>query len=235
LLPVDVDAPVCPRLLPLCVDCVGLAVDVLHVELSVPGPHPDVGIGVDCVGLGVDVLHVELSVPGPHPGSVGGAADGLEVDVLHVELSVPGPHPDVGVDCGLLVVLHVELSVPGPHPGPASAVGGEGGVPPVLLLGFVGINGGTLITPPVAFPAGFTEPGGTLIMLPGGSIPVLLLVVGAFGPGRTLIMLPGGGVPGAIWAFPNGFSTPPTVTPTLVKLPQTIGPPLPVSPIGGGL
>jgi hypothetical protein len=145
--------------------------------LSVPGPHPDVG--VDC---------------------------GLLV-VLHVELSVPGPHPDVGVGvgCGLLVVLHVELSVPGPHP--EVGVGGEGGVPPVLLLGFVGINGGTLITPPVTFPAGFTEPGGTLIMLPGGSVPVLLLVVGAFGPGRTLIMLPGGGVPGAIWAFPNGFNT----------------------------
>jgi len=100
-----------------------------------------------------------LSVPGPHPGSVGAAADELEVDVLHVELSVPGPHPDVGIDCGLLVVLHVELSVPGPHPD--VGVGGGGGVPPVLLLGFVGINGGTLITPPVAFPAGFTEPGGT--------------------------------------------------------------------------
>ncbi len=88
LLPFDVDDP---RLLPFCVDCVALGVDVLlHVELSVPGPHPDVGA----------------------------AADELEVDVLHVELSVPGPHPDVDVDvdCGLLVVLHVELSVPGPHP-----------------------------------------------------------------------------------------------------------------------
>jgi hypothetical protein len=128
LLPFRVVAPVCPRLLPLCVDC-GLLV-VLHVELSLPGPHPDVG----------------------------GAADGLGVDVLHVELSVPGPHP-------------------------ASAVGGGGGVPPVLLFGFVGINGGTLITPPVAFPAGFTEPGGTLIMLPGGSVPVL---AGAFGPNGAI-------------------------------------------------
>ncbi len=186
-------------MLPLCVDCVGLEVDVpLHVELSVPGPHPDVGVGVDCVGL--------------------------EAVVLQVELSVPGPHPDVGVDCvdcvGLLVVLHVELSVPGPHPD----VGGVR-VLPVLLLGFVGINGGTLITPPVEFPAGFTEPGGTLIMLPGGSVPVLLLVVAAFGPGATLIMLPGGGVPGAIWAFPNcGFNTPPRATRCLVKSPQCVMP-----------
>jgi hypothetical protein len=31
-----------PRLLPLFVDC-GLGF-VLHVELSVPGPHPDVGV-----------------------------------------------------------------------------------------------------------------------------------------------------------------------------------------------
>lgn len=63
LLPFGVDDP---RLLPLCVDC-GLGVDVLHVELSGPGPHPAVGVDVECVGLGVDVLHVELSVPGPHP------------------------------------------------------------------------------------------------------------------------------------------------------------------------
>jgi len=67
LLPFDVDDP---RLLPLCVGC-GLGVDVLHVELSVPGPHP--AVGVDW-GLLV-VPHVELSVPEPHPGSVGGAAD----------------------------------------------------------------------------------------------------------------------------------------------------------------
>jgi hypothetical protein len=39
----------------------------LHVELSVPGPHPDVGVGVGVA------LHVELSVPGPHPDvGVGG-------------------------------------------------------------------------------------------------------------------------------------------------------------------
>jgi hypothetical protein len=42
----------------------------LHVELSVPGPHPDVGV---VVGVG-DALHVELSVPGPHPDvGVGGS------------------------------------------------------------------------------------------------------------------------------------------------------------------
>jgi hypothetical protein len=70
---------------------------------------------------------------------------GLGVDVLHVELSVPGPQPAVGVG-RLEVAGHVELSVPGPQPGPASPVGGGGGVPPVLLFGFVGINGGTLIT-----------------------------------------------------------------------------------------
>jgi hypothetical protein len=92
LLVVDVDPPFCPRLLPLCVGC-GLEVDVLHVELSVPGPHPDVGCVTDGCGLGF---------------------------VLHVELSVPGPHPDVGGDCGLLVVLHDELSVPGPATGYAS-------------------------------------------------------------------------------------------------------------------
>jgi hypothetical protein len=62
---------------------------------------------------------------------------------LQVELSVPGPHPDVGV------------------------VGG-GIVPPVLLLGFV------------LFSAGLTVPGGTLIMLTGGGVPVLLLAGGAF-------------------------------------------------------
>jgi hypothetical protein len=55
LLPFEVDEP---RLLPLCIDC-GLGADVLmHLKLSVPGPHPtSVGVGVDCVGLGVDVLH----------------------------------------------------------------------------------------------------------------------------------------------------------------------------------
>src|SRR6266852_4784580 len=149
LLPFDVDDP---KLLPLCIGC-GLRADVL--------------------------LHVELSVPGPHPDFVGGAADGLGVDVLHVELSVPGPHPDVGVDCGLLVVLHVELSVPGPHPGSVSAAADGGGVPPVLLLGIVAL--------PIV-------PGGTLIMLPGGSVPVLLPVGGAF------------------VRFPLGLNTPPFST-----------------------
>jgi hypothetical protein len=74
LLPFGVDAPACPRLLPLCVDCIGLGVDVLHVELSVPGPHPDVGGAAD--ELEVDVLHVELSVPGPHPASAVGGGGG---------------------------------------------------------------------------------------------------------------------------------------------------------------
>ena len=51
--------------------------------------------------LGVVVLHVELSVPGPQPdvGVVGVDGDGVEV-VLHVELSVPGPQPAVGVAAG---------------------------------------------------------------------------------------------------------------------------------------
>jgi hypothetical protein len=47
-----------------------LEVVVPHVELSVPGPHPDVGAaGVGCE-LGAVVPHVELSVPGPHPGVI---------------------------------------------------------------------------------------------------------------------------------------------------------------------
>jgi hypothetical protein len=50
-----------------------LGVVVLHVELSVPGPQPVVGVDGD--GDGVDVvLHVELSVPGPQPAVVVGAA-----------------------------------------------------------------------------------------------------------------------------------------------------------------
>jgi len=82
-----------------------LGVVVLHVELSVPVPQPDVGVvGVD--GDGVDVvLHVELSVPGPQPdvGVVGVDGDGVDV-VLHVELSVPGPQPATGC-CAFPVLL----------------------------------------------------------------------------------------------------------------------------------
>jgi hypothetical protein len=53
-LPFDVDDP---RLLPLCIGCVGLGVDVLHVELSVLGPH----LGPACLagdggGEGVPLL-----------------------------------------------------------------------------------------------------------------------------------------------------------------------------------
>jgi hypothetical protein len=46
-----------------------------------------------------------------------------------------------------------------------------------------GINEGTLITPPVAAPAGLNVPGGTLIMLTGGGVPVL---TGAFGPNGAI-------------------------------------------------
>jgi hypothetical protein len=55
------------------------------------------GVGV-VVGVGV-ALHVELSVPGPHPDVGVGTGVGVGV-ALHVELSVPGPHPDVGVGGG---------------------------------------------------------------------------------------------------------------------------------------
>jgi hypothetical protein len=63
-----------------------------HVELSVPGPHPEVvdGCGVDD-GVVVVAGHVELSVPGPQPVSDGGDE--------HVPLALivdPSGHVSVG-------------------------------------------------------------------------------------------------------------------------------------------
>jgi hypothetical protein len=65
LLPFDVDDP---RLLPLCIGCVGLGADVLQVELSVPGPHPASAVGggggVPVLLLGSVAFPAGLSVPG---------------------------------------------------------------------------------------------------------------------------------------------------------------------------
>ena len=49
--------------------------------MSVPGPHP--AVGVDCVGceVGAVVLQVELSLPGPHP-AVGVDCVGCEVGAV---------------------------------------------------------------------------------------------------------------------------------------------------------
>jgi hypothetical protein len=95
------------------VDC-GLGVDVLHVELSVPGPHPDVGGGVDvgamAWGVGV-VLHVELSVPGPHPGpasAFGGGGGGVPV-LLFVGAAIVAFPSGVAAPCPILP-LNVEGS-----------------------------------------------------------------------------------------------------------------------------
>ena len=58
------------------------------------------GVAAGACELGVVVLQVELSVPGPHP-AVGVDCVGCELGVLvlQVELSLRGPHPAVGVDC----------------------------------------------------------------------------------------------------------------------------------------
>ena len=57
--------------------------------------------------LGVVVLHVELSVPGPQPavGVVGVDGDGVEA-VGHVELSVPGPQLTTGC-CAFAVAANI--------------------------------------------------------------------------------------------------------------------------------
>jgi hypothetical protein len=95
----------------------GVGVVVLHVELSVPGPQPAVGVvGGDDDVDGVDVvLHVELSVPGPQPavGVVGvdGDNDGVDV-VLHVELSVPGPQPATGCCAFIVIANRVKIRIP---------------------------------------------------------------------------------------------------------------------------
>ena len=100
--------------------------------------------------------------------------------LLPFDVDDPGLLPlCIGCELGVAVLLHVELSVPGPHP--TNAVEDGGGVT-VLLVGFV------------AFPSEFNTFGEVLRV---GSVPLLLLgfVALPIVPGGTLIMLPGGIVP----------------------------------------
>jgi hypothetical protein len=166
-----------------------------------------VGVGVDC-GLLV-VLHVELSVPGPHPCPAGGGGGVptvllLEFMTFPAGLIVPGGTLNMLTGGGVPVLLLGFVALPivpalfaaellkgfkvqfggiGTfllHPGGLSEDVIAIGLPVLLFVG-----GGFVVLPIV--------PGGTLIMLPGGSVPVLL---------------PGGGS-----AFPAEVGVPVGLTP----------------------
>jgi hypothetical protein len=94
----------------------------LHVELSVPGPQPAVGVGrLEVAG------HVELSVPGPHPGPTCFVVGGGGVPVL---LPVGGAFVRFPPPVGLTAVLR-------PAPAGQSLLGIQYGL---LMPGSQGIH-----------------------------------------------------------------------------------------------
>jgi hypothetical protein len=157
-LPLDVDDP---RLLPFCIGS-GLGVDVLHVELAVPGPHPGPTCFVGGGGGGVPALP-------PVGGAFVRFPNGATTPVGLTAVLRPAGQSLAGIQYGGIPGsqgIHCDFELVEQPPV------GEYTPDFDVVIGFV------------VFPI---APGGALITLTGGgNVPVLLPVGGAFGPNGAI-------------------------------------------------